>query len=424
MAIAGSGLDRHYEALVEAGGSRDADSLERLLFSTPSVVAASLSRGFRRRAGIYLTSRKMSELVAHQIKTDLLDGAIALDPSFGCGDLLLACAAHLPLGRNVDDTVAQWSHVVRGYELNSKFVEIAKSRLILLAKLRHRTRQDVRPLIRDDSFPNLVSGDFVELSKNMAEQEPRSIKCFVMNPPFTRLNLPIVAKWGRGKKSAAALFLDRICDIAAPQSHIVGILPEVLRCGTSYSRLRKALHANAREVSSRWLGRFSADVDIDVFLWHLQKTGMPCAGRPTTFDRVPTLSDIAEIAVGAVVPHRDPQRGPWRKYITVHDVPAWSTACFPERSRRYWGRVFEPPFLVVRRTSSPDQKHRAVASVIVGSDPTAVENHLIVIRPRDRSTSSCRRLLTALSSQQVDDQLNATMRCRHLTVSSLGALTL
>lgn len=423
MTIAGSGLDSHRDALIEAGSAQKLDGLERLLFSTPSVVAASLPRHLRRQDGIYLTSREMSSLVAHRVKSDLLDGATILDPSFGCGDLLLACAAHLPLGRTVSETVAQWSRIIQGYELSNEFVIIAKIRLALFAKLRHRTSQDIRSLI-GDAFPHLMTGDFVETSHDPSALSAQSATCFVMNPPFTRLNLPTIAAWGSGKKSSAALFLHTVCDLAPSQSHIVGILPEVLRCGTSYSRLREILSESSREVYSRGLGRFSPDVDVDVFLLHLQKTGTSYVPESAGIAEAATLSTLADIAVGTVVPHRDPHKGPWCKYITVQDVPPWATTCHPEKSRRYWGRVFDPPFVVVRRTSSPDQRHRAIASVIVGNAPVAVENHLIVLAPRDRSISTCHRLQAILLSQQTDDDLNATMRCRHLTVSSLAGLKL
>ena len=88
-------------------------------------------------------------------------------------------------------------------------------------------------------------------------------------------------------------------------------------------------------------------------------------------------------------------------------------------NRKYTGRTFQPPFVVVRRTSRPDDKFRAVATVIVGHELVAVENHLMVLLPKDNKLSSCKKLLSVLKSEETNKWLNERIRCRHLTVNAL-----
>jgi hypothetical protein len=75
-----------------------------------------------------------------------------------------------------------------------------------------------------------------------------------------------------------------------------------------------------------------------------------------------------------------------------------------------------PPFVVIRRTSSPSDKFRASGTIIAGKKAVAVENHLIVIRPKNSTLKDCNELLKLLKSEQTNNFLNERMRCRHLTV--------
>ena len=94
---------------------------------------------------------------------------------------------------------------------------------------------------------------------------------------------------------------------------------------------------------------------------------------------------------------------------------------FPE-SRRHEGLVYEPPFVVIRRTSRPGHPYRATATVIAGKRPIAVENHLIVCEPKDGKLGTCRKLMKQLKTPAVNEFLNARIRCRHLTVGSVAAI--
>jgi len=92
--------------------------------------------------------------------------------------------------------------------------------------------------------------------------------------------------------------------------------------------------------------------------------------------------------------------------------------------RPFSGPAFNPPFVVIRRTSRPGDKFRAVGTAILGAKPVAVENHLIACTPKDGSVETCRVLLRQLRKPETNDFLNRTIRCRHLTVSSVKHLPL
>jgi hypothetical protein len=76
---------------------------------------------------------------------------------------------------------------------------------------------------------------------------------------------------------------------------------------------------------------------------------------------------------------------------------------------------------VVRRTSRPGTG-RAAASVVRGRKSVAVENHLLVLKPRSGRHKDCLSVMDYLNSPVVDSILNATLRCRHLTVGAIRAI--
>ena len=84
--------------------------------------------------------------------------------------------------------------------------------------------------------------------------------------------------------------------------------------------------------------------------------------------------------------------------------------------------MFEPPFVVVRRTSSPSDRNRAVATVIVGEKSVAVENHLLVLLPKDGEVKNCHKLVQVLALAGTNDFLNAGIRCRHLTTGVVAQI--
>ena len=171
-------------------------------------------------------------------------------------------------------------------------------------------------------------------------------------------------------------------------------------------------------------GRFDPDTDVDVFIIHFiaGRGNKPAAWHdnlPQANGLMRKVSDYFEIHVGAVVPHRDPPEGALYPYIHARTALAWQTIENISESRRSTHRVFTPPFVVIHRTSSPSDRHRCVGTIVNVSREVAVENHLIVLSPKDGSLESCRRLLGSLRCPETNEWLNSRIRCRHLTVDAL-----
>jgi hypothetical protein len=123
-----------------------------------------------------------------------------------------------------------------------------------------------------------------------------------------------------------------------------------------------------------------------------------------------------------VVPYRDACRGVLCLYLDAPSAPRWGTVRKITSQRRYRGRTFAAPLVVVRRTSRPGDRHRAVATLVSGGTQIAIENHLIVLSPQDGTLRSCRHLVRVLRSPRTTHWLNQRIRCRHLTVTSLSDL--
>jgi hypothetical protein len=77
---------------------------------------------------------------------------------------------------------------------------------------------------------------------------------------------------------------------------------------------------------------------------------------------------------------------------------------------------------VIRRTSRPGDNFRAIGSIINLKEKVAVENHFIVLQPKDSTLNTCKRAMKVISSKKTTRWLNKRIRCRHLTVSSLKEL--
>jgi hypothetical protein len=123
-----------------------------------------------------------------------------------------------------------------------------------------------------------------------------------------------------------------------------------------------------------------------------------------------------------VVPHRSPELGPFRRYICSKGLPTGKEVFRIANKRRFEGTVVIPPFVVIRRTSRPEDDPRLCATLILGSQPVAVENHLIVCRPARGGVTLCRRLLPQLRAAKATRFLRDAIRCRHLTVGVVKRL--
>jgi hypothetical protein len=65
---------------------------------------------------------------------------------------------------------------------------------------------------------------------------------------------------------------------------------------------------------------------------------------------------------------------------------------------------------------------RCIGTLVTGKRPIAVENHLLVALPRDKKVGTCKELLQVLKQDSTSNWMNERIRCRHLTMGSVGDL--
>jgi len=249
----------------------------------------------------------------------------------------------------------------------------------------------------------------------------------VINPPFTQVPAPVGCAWGSGKVNSAALFMDVCLARSEAGTSIAAILPEVLRSGSRYEKWRSLFQQRVDLNKVEIVGQFDRHADVDVFIavGVIRKTNRATGTAswiPPEKANERTVGDRFDVSVGAVVSYRDPHRGPWHPFIHARGIPPWEVVSSVLQHRRFVGRTFEPPFVVVRRTSRPGDKHRAVGTIIGGRDSIAVENHLLVLQPKDGTLETCHQLLRLLQENATSEALDRRIRCRHLTVPSLRKL--
>ena len=372
-----------------------------------------------RQQGAYFTGPKLASRLANRATAGPRIASTYYDPACGAGDLLLAVAQRLPLQRTLPDTLNTWGVQLAGCDVSLDFVRLTKARLTLLAARRSRVHPPLDPLAPSDPFPNIVVADSLAASRRIPPTD-----VIILNPPFRYVPAPADCAWAAGRVNVAALFIDRAIGEASDGTHIVAILPEVLRSGSRYVAWRKAVRASGCLMRETPLGLFDPWTDVDVYLFHLMKNTCrngssegQSSGRPTY-----GVGKRFAVHVGPVVPHRHKEDGPVVSYIHARSLPPWSECAEFAETRRFAGRLFTPPFVTVRRTSRPGGGNRAVATVVLGNDPIAVENHLIVLLPKDGRGQTCRHLLRRLRSSKTDDWLNSRLRCRHLTTRALAEM--
>jgi hypothetical protein len=366
----------------------------------------------RRDAGTFFSGPAIATRLADLIASEVPEHALVVDPTCGLGDLLLAYAEQLPVAGSLSETLAVWGERLGGLDLREDLVRMTKVRLVMLARVRGGFGGLVDEL--GDIFPLIQVGSALSQSPILA-----AAGGFLFNPPFGQTIPTAEPAWSRGQINAAALFLDALLDGHDCLRPIAAVLPEVLRGGSRYSRFREHLKAKGVGGTFQSLGRFDAWTDVDVFATLLTRTK---AGSLWTDPvRAPhgTVGSKFDVRVGPVVPHRHALIGPERAYLCPKTTTAWDKAFKPVGSRQFSGTVFKPPFVVLRRTSSPSDRHRAVGAVIVGEEDVAVENHLIVAKPREGGIAACQNLLDLLKSPETSEHLNRVLRCRHLTTGAV-----
>jgi hypothetical protein len=410
----------------QAAAARTIDSQDKNVLTAldggPRLALENIPRATRRKTGIFFTSSLLARKAIRSAIDKVDNATLFLDPACGAGDLLLTCAELLPIEKDLELTLHSWGERLTGYDLRNDFVRLAKARLFLAAVLRSGRAQHKELSYSDNWFPRLVQGNYLEKPSVL-----QATSTIVMNPPYHLVDAPKACKWATGKVSSAALFLDYCIDNAALNSRIVAILPDVLRSGSRYENWRNHILKNASIEKVNLWDRFDQTADIHVFILHLQVTKAASSRKKSWNNqsrgqKEKRIGDDFEVHVGAVVPYRDRKVGKIYPYLIAKDLPVWKTVADILPKRRFSGTVYQPPFVVVRRTSRPEDQHRAVGTIILGHIPVAVENHLLVLQPKDKTIETCKRLLANLQRPKTTDWLNRRIRCRHLTISSLAEL--
>lgn len=368
----------------------------------------------RRAFGAFFTGSTLAERLLGGLK---LEGdAFIYDPTVGAADLLLAAARRLPLGKSLRETLTQWGRCLAGTDLQQEFIEAARLRLALLARQRHGGRE-MLPSGLASYFPHLHRADGLEQKQLLGRATH-----LLMNPPYGLTPAPAGCTWAGGRISEAALFIVRALEQAKPGARLLAILPDVLRSGSFQHHWRQRVSDLAEIHAVERYGIFDDIADVDVFLLNACRR----ANENTALHRWPvtetpgttTIADHFDVHVGRVVPHRDKQTGPERRYIHPRNIPVWQEVTRISEKRRH-PLIYNPPFVVLRRTSRPGHPYRAAATVILGKAPVAVENHLIVCLPRDQSADTCRALMKQLKTERVNAFLDQRICCRHLTVGAV-----
>lgn len=378
----------------------------------------------RRRNGAFFTGEKLSRVAAEILNPSMENHLVLLDPACGVGNLLIACSQFLPVKETLTDTIDLWSIYLHGYDLHKEFVEAAKIRLIIAAVQRGASVDNDMEEILATAFPGIVLHNGLNVS-----QVSEKTKFIILNPPYNMLVVNKACSWASGKVTSAAVFLETYVEKAKPGTQIVAILPEVLRTGERYKKWRSVITSKARIVEIKVFGQFDEWTDIDVFMMKLTIPNVPAkqsrqllSWHNLKMGRQERVANRFDVNVGAVVPYRDSEEGNTFDYLFPRNATPWRVLEYIKEKRKFNGRVFKPPFVVVRRTSRPGDNYRAVGTIVSGTKLVAVENHLLVLLPKKGTLKECKRLLMVLRRKRTNNWLNARIRCRHLTVSSLKEL--
>lgn len=373
----------------------------------------------RRADGAFFTGSKLARRVVARFCRSVGEDAVFCDPACGAGDLLIAASERLPVLSDLRATIRVWSRRLRGFDIHEEFVRAARFRLVLAAVRRGARTRRATPDQLAALFSNIQVGDGT--AANLGD-----VSVILMNPPYGMRRALASCKWGAGLVSDAAVFTDAILANAAASTRIIAILPDVLRTGSRYTRWRRAIEQRTIVKHVDVVGTFDRWADVDVFVLHGRKRNHNSMHAPAS-EWWPSnsshklLRDKYDVHVGPVVPHRDPNLGAWRKYLHARAISNCQTFDISSApSRRFAGRTFRPPFVVIRRTSRPDDRTRAVGTIIVGDAEAAVENHLLVVLPRTGGLEACRALLSVLELNSSTRWLNHRIRCRHLTVGAVA----
>lgn len=385
------------------------------LDSIDSILRTLLSIDEMREAGSFFTGKKLAEL--NILNVDLSNdnqSSVVLDPTCGAGNLLIASTSFFNIYPTLSETLNRWGKRLYGFDLYESFIDAAKLRIIFEA-INRGAIKDCSLEEAMDYLNNINVRDVMSLDHHAL----KDISHIVMNPPFSSWESPKTGIWKQGRVNAAGIVLEHVLLHAPKGTKISSILPDVLRSGSRYSHWRKFISKSVN-ADVKTLGRFNPKTDVDVFLLYgeIYESNKEIRwNERVASDKNTVVSDHFDVRVGPLVAYRDPLEGINAPYIHSKNSPPWSTIDKFTEYRKFNGTLIETPFVVIRRTSSPSDKERVIATLVACPfSKVAVENHLIILKPKSGLLDDCRWLLAKLRSDSVNAYINDVIRCRHLTV--------
>lgn len=350
-------------------------------------------RSQMRAQGTFFTSTTTADLLWQSALGSLTSGRpVIVDPACGAADLLLPAVKYLA---TADGDVA---FEVRGGDIDQEFVRIAATRLShAVADAPGTVLVENRNFLTD---PSLLAG----------------ATHVVLNPPYIPVQSTMA--WAKGTVNAAALFVLHALERMEDGTHLLAILPDVLRAGTRYEPWRRLVESKSEIREIQTLGQFDDDTDVHVFALHAVVGGesqFPEWYAATSGNEpVQTVGERFMVNVGPLVPHRHAEEGPMVRYITARSLTSGE-----HLKRQFTGRLHQGPIVLVNRTSRPGDAQRARARLWTETEDVAVENHLIVLTPNDGGVEACEELVRILDDPRTAAFLDERIRCRHLTVSAV-----
>jgi hypothetical protein len=375
----------------------------------------------RQRIGAFFTGASLRARAFEPVLGSPFDETV-WDPACGAGDLLLSYAEKLRVPPDISEAISSWGGQLWGSDTEHNFIRAAKARLVLSAYYRGARRLTAQVSTLEESFPEIRQENSLLIS---SVRKPANI---ALNPPFVMVPASHDCEWGKGSVCAAAVFVETCLKRAKPGTQMIAILPDVLRTGARYERWRQLVQEFADIRRLEIYGPFDPQADVDVFILELEayEKRLLNAGfaGPWGVQQISqkTLGEQCIVSVGSVVPHRHKEEGPEIAFLHSKDAIPWGSINQIKSRRRFMGKSVQPPFVVIRRTSSPRDKQRAIGTIVNCESPVAVENHLIICRPNARTLDACRKIIEALKSTTTTEWLNSRIRCRHLTVDAVRGI--
>src|SRR6266852_8323883 len=117
------------EAVDNSENSQCRQRIEAALDGEPSAKSrASISIDDLRSNGAFFTGKELAKQLISTIEAQLGNGAIVSDVACGTGNLLTACAYHLPILDDVGLTLELWGQLLFGSDIHEEFVRTTRAR--------------------------------------------------------------------------------------------------------------------------------------------------------------------------------------------------------------------------------------------------------------------------------------------------------